>query len=109
MTTTALIDSGTADGWTMHGDGSWWWMGGMMIWWVILWVALVLGVVWLIRGGSQRNTKPIDGAIGVLDRRLAEGAISVDEYQELKTVLTGPRIRRTNRSISPTGNARRKT
>ncbi len=80
-----------------------------MIWMVILWVGIVLGIAWLIRAGSRRKPTPDQGAIGVLDRRLAEGAISVDEYRERKTMLTGKQMRRANRGTSATENARRET
>jgi uncharacterized membrane protein len=89
MTKTAVIAPIIADGWSMHGNGSGWWMGGMMIWMVVLWAAVILGVVWLVRAGVEQRPRRDKGAIAILDRRLAEGAISIDEYREHTKVLTG--------------------
>ena len=62
-------------------------MGGMMI----LWVVVLLLIVWFARGSfyvspTGRRESPLE----VLDRRLAEGAISEEEYQERREVLTTP-------------------
>ena len=72
-----------ADGWHMNG----WWMGGMMIWMVIFWGALIAGVVWLARGGPGRRPSRDQEAHAILATRFAEGAISLEEYQERKTAL----------------------
>lgn len=72
----------------MHGwDG--WWMGGMMLWMALFWGAIVFGVVWLFRGNMHRPPRGQDGPAEILDRRLAEGTISVDEYRRTKAILTG--------------------
>lgn len=66
-----------------------WWMGGMMIWMAIFWGAVVFGIVWLVRTNVERRPRTQDGAMEILDRRLAEGSISSDEYREMKATLTG--------------------
>ncbi len=85
-----------ADTWDMHGDigtGGWVVMAVAM---VLFWGAIILGIVWLVRGGSDawrggQREKPLD----LLERRFAEGAISVEEYHERRDVLeTGTQRRR---------------
>jgi uncharacterized membrane protein len=63
----------------------------MMIGMGLFWLAIVLGVVWLIREGvgHRQPEPPRENALTVLDRRLAEGAITLDEYQQRRDVLTG--------------------
>jgi putative membrane protein len=84
---TALL----ADFWDTNGHmGGGWWIV-MMIWMGIFWVAIVAGVVWLVRGGAstgwraERRESPLE----ILDRRFAEGAISADEYRERREVIAG--------------------
>jgi len=55
---------------------------------VLFWGAIILGIVWLVRGRSDawrggRREKPLH----LLERRFAEGAISVEEYHERRDVL----------------------
>jgi putative membrane protein len=80
-----LVDS---DNGSMHGTG--WGMGGMMIWMVLFWGAVILGIVWLIRSGFEnRSHRADETALGVLDRRFAEGALSPDDYHQRRSILTG--------------------
>lgn len=74
-------------------DGHHGWGGG---WWVVmaLGMLIVLGVViaaavWLTRELAGRPGPQADGseALGILDRRLAEGAISTEEYGERRRAL----------------------
>jgi putative membrane protein len=60
----------------------------MMIGMVLFWGAIILGVVWLIRGsidrrGGERKDTPTE----VLERRFAEGAISLEDYRARRDVL----------------------
>ena len=76
------------DAWGMHGDVDAGWMIAMMFLMVLFWAAIVLGIVWLVRGASGgwrdgRKETPIE----VLDRRFAEGAISVEDYHERRAVI----------------------
>jgi uncharacterized membrane protein len=60
----------------------------MMIGMALFWVALILGLIWLVRGTVERQQEPPpDTALTILDRRFAEGAISIDEYHERRGVL----------------------
>ena len=87
-----------ADTWGMHGDVGWGWMVGMMAFMIVFWGAIILGFVWLIRGGSDSRwgrqpdapTNPSDHRetpIELLDRRFAEGTVSVEEYRARRRVL----------------------
>jgi uncharacterized membrane protein len=72
----------------MHGDVGWGWMVLMMALMVLFWGAVIFGIVWLVRGSfdrrpAGRSELPTD----VLERRFAEGAISVEDYQEHREVL----------------------
>jgi putative membrane protein len=77
-----------ADAWGMHGDIGAGWMIGMMFVMVLFWAAVILGIVWLVRGASDgwregRRESPTE----ILDRRFAEGAISVEDYNERRKVI----------------------
>ena len=77
-----------ADTWGMHGDVGWGWMIGMMILMVLFWGAIIFGAIWLIRGAvggqpQERKESPLD----VLERRFAEGGISVEDYRARREVL----------------------
>jgi uncharacterized membrane protein len=62
----------------------------MMIGMALFWVALIVGVIWLIRdAGDRRPRAHEESALEILDRRFAEGAFSVDEYHQRRNVLTG--------------------
>ena len=81
------------DTWGMHGDVGAGWMIMMMVLMLLFWVAIILGIVWLVRGGfdgwrGARRETPSE----ILDRRFAEGAISVEDYHERSEVIrTGAR------------------
>ncbi len=74
---------------SMHMDG---WSAGswvlMVVGMALFWGLVIVGVVWLVRslgeGGSRR---PLD-ARELLERRLAEGDISVEEYRERREALS---------------------
>jgi putative membrane protein len=88
MTTITLDSLLLGDAWGMHGAnaGS---MSAMMIGMVLFWGAVILGIVWLIRNGVERPSQPTsESALAILDRRFAEGAVSADDYQRRRDVLT---------------------
>ena len=90
MTTLALIGLPLADTWNMHGGWGWTWMVPMMLGMVLFWGAIIFGFVWLIRDGVQRpQLAPEETALTILDRRFAQGAISLDDYRQRRDVLTG--------------------
>lgn len=71
---------GHMDGW---GTGAWILMSIGM---VAFWAAVVVAFVWIARNfGAHRRLSPAE----VLERRLAEGEISVAEYRERKQELGG--------------------
>jgi putative membrane protein len=62
----------------------------MMIGMGLFWIAVVVGIVWLARGGIDlRRRPPEETALTILDRRFAEGALSLDDYHRRRDVLTG--------------------
>jgi putative membrane protein len=81
-----------ADTWGMHNSdiGTGWWIV-MMLGMVLFWGLVILGVIWLVReaGGSRRQGSKPDDPLAILDRRLAEGDITVKEYQQRRKILTG--------------------
>lgn len=74
-----------------HDFGDGWWMV-MMIGMVLFWVVVAVGIVWLVRnlqGGTSSLGRGEPTPLQVLDRRLAEGEISVEEYEQRRQVLRG--------------------
>ena len=98
MTTIALISLPVADSWNMHGGWGWGWMVPMMLGMALFWGAIIFGFVWLIRDGVERRQQPPEEpALTVLDRRFAEGAISLDDYHQRRDVLAGATAPRPDR------------
>lgn len=65
--------------------GGWWFLPGPL-----LWLLLIVGIVLLVRGRSGRS--PLAGGgrdtgVDVLERRFAEGELSLEEYRERRSVL----------------------
>jgi putative membrane protein len=77
-----------ADSWGMHGDiGTGWWIV-MMIGMVFFWGAIILGVVWLIRSGFDSRQGPgRESPTEILDRRFAEGVITLEDYRARRNIL----------------------
>lgn len=80
-----------ADSWGMHGDiGAGWWIV-MVIMMVLFWGGILWGLGWLIRGATHdtrpRRRRADEAPLDILDRRLAEGAISPEEYLERRATL----------------------
>ena len=63
----------------------------MMIGMGLIWLAIILGAVWLVRDSTEprQQEAPSENALTILDRRFAEGAVSLDEYKQRREVLTG--------------------
>jgi putative membrane protein len=72
-----------------HMDGGWWVV--MAIGMVLFWGLLVLGAIWLVRELSGRDSRSgrEPEALELLDRRLADGTISPEDYHERRAILTG--------------------
>lgn len=91
-----------ADTWGMHGDVGAGWMVGMMVVMVIFWGGIVLGVLWLIRAavegrpGARRET-----ALELLERRFADGAVSVQDYGARRELLAGGKAKRDEPTPAP--------
>lgn len=62
---------------------SWWWIFGILQ--AFFWIAVVLGVIALLRGRSRRPGA--SAALRILEERYARGEIARDEYLERRTVL----------------------
>ena len=73
----------------MDLEGGWWIL--MAIGMVLFWGLIVLGIVWLVRElkGARHPGAGASEPLAVLDQRLAEGAISVDEYKDRREILSG--------------------
>ena len=96
---TRLATSVLADSWPYHHDlGAGGWIL-MMIGMLIFWGAIIALVVWLVRGGL---TNRIDTPEEILRRRLADGSISVEEYEQRRAALTSPPKPTADRSVGPT-------
>lgn len=79
-----------ADAWGMHdGDVGAGLMIAMMLGMVLFWGLVVVGVVWLLREGIGRDRhRPDSDPLAILERRLAEGQISMEEYEQRKKTLS---------------------
>jgi len=73
----------------------------MMIGMALFWGAIILGIVWLIRNGTEpQQRQPKETALTILDRRFAEGAVSPEEYRQRRDVLAGTTMTRSDRGVS---------
>ena len=65
----------------------------MMIPMLLFWGAIIFGVVWLIRGSTWGQPMRSDTSASkespaeILDRRFAEGALTLEDYQARREVL----------------------
>jgi len=64
-----------------------------MLFWLVLLIAIIVGVVWLVRSLSRSDRRDLlshrSAGLDVLEERYARGEISRDEYLEKKQDLTG--------------------
>jgi putative membrane protein len=83
--TTAAVLLADSD-WGGHMGGGWWVV--MAIGMALFWVLVIVGLVWLVRELSRRGgLKARQNPIELLDRRLAEGTISPEDYRERRDIL----------------------
>ena len=81
-----------ADSW-MHGGWGWGWMSLMMVVMLLFWGAIIVGLVWLIRGAPWGPPAPRERLVSkenpveILDRRFAEGEITAEDYRARREVL----------------------
>ena len=82
-----------ADAWGMHdGDVGFGWGLVMTLGMLVFWGAVIALVVWVLRGGaapSRVASAPAGepSAREILDRRLADGSIDVEEYERRRRLL----------------------
>ena len=90
QTASALLPlADTFDG--HHDWGGGWWIV-MAVGMVAFWALVIGGGIWLVREltanrRSGRRPGGDPGALEILDRRLAEGAITIEEYTERRRAL----------------------
>ena len=86
--------------------GHWaWWQGGLMwIGMIVFWGLLIWGAYALITGLTRKpgTTGSGDGAVRILDQRLARGEIDTDDYRRLRDALASGE----DRSIAGSGSSR---
>ena len=85
-------------------DGHMDWDGGwgvlMVIGMLLFWVLVIAAVVWVVReltsqrpsrgsGGLGGTDARADDPLQILDRRLADGSISPEDYEQRRAILTG--------------------
>ena len=71
-----------------HMDGAWGWVMGVFM--ALVLVAVVALVVWLVRSTQPHHGQPQgreEGAMDILDRRLASGEITPEEHRERAEIL----------------------
>lgn len=86
-----------ADTWGMHGDVGAGWMILMMSLMVLVWGAVIFGIIWLIRGATRGDSThgptvaSTKTPLEILERRFAEGAITPEDYRARRDILAdGP-------------------
>jgi uncharacterized membrane protein len=80
--------------WGMHGSGGWWIIPAavMMVGMGVMMWMMMRGMMG--GGSSQRSSAPSEGreatqrTLEILDRRMAEGEISLEDYRERREALT---------------------
>ena len=79
----------------------------MMLAMGLFWLAVILGAFWLVRDGIDRRQQPPgETALTILDRRFAEGAVSLDDYRQRRDVLTGTAVPRPGAAAASTESGR---
>lgn len=76
-----------ADAWNMHGDvGTGGWVL-MVIAMILFWGAIIGLVIWLVRGGAAPRAPAPEDPRTLLDRRLASGELTPEEYEQRRALL----------------------
>ena len=76
----------------MFDYGHGWGFGGMWIFSVLIWILVIVGIVYLVRGlfsqnNSENKPNPGDSSIEILKRRYASGEIDKQTYDRIKKDL----------------------
>jgi putative membrane protein len=77
----------------VHSLGWGWWVL-MSIGMVAFWGVVIWGIIALVRGvgsGPRQQASETDRPLDILQRRLARGEISAEEYEQLRDALLGRR------------------
>ena len=61
------------------------WFGALSM--GFIWLAIIAGIVWLVRGTVDSPARRSDAARRVLDERFAAGDISVEDYEARRRIL----------------------
>lgn len=69
----------------MH-DGSWWFFGMHAFWW-LFWVAIIVLFFSLLTPVPKQQARTRGTALDILQRRLATGEISTEEYERRRAIL----------------------
>ena len=87
---TALVPVADNDFGHMGDWGAGWWIL-MMLGMVVFWGLVIVGIVWVVRelSGRHEHASATGSALDLLDRRLAGGQISPEEYEERRRILSG--------------------
>jgi putative membrane protein len=74
-------------------DGHMGWDGGwgvvMVLGMILFWALVIVAVVWIARELAARPRSTEDDPLRLLDRRLADGTLSPEDYARRKAILTG--------------------
>lgn len=83
---------GYGPNWGMMGYGYGFGLFHMIVWVIVL-VAIIAGVVWLVRtvalGNTQQTSARRSAGLDVLEERYARGEINRDEYLQKKRDIVG--------------------
>lgn len=89
ITQSAIYLAGTD--WNMHGDMGSGWGIIMLIGMILFWSLVVVFAIWLLRGGGNPNATASETPLEILKQRLAQGEISIEEYDRLRDKLASSR------------------
>ena len=87
--------------WNGHMSTAGWILS--VLWTLIIVALVVAGIVWLVSTLSNREaggSTSSASAREILDRRLASGEITVEQYQQLRDTLSGEREGNPSRSLA---------
>lgn len=74
--------------WNGHMNDGWWVV--MIVGMVLFLVLAILGIVWLFRDlARSREATAEPDPLAILDRRLASGEVSPEEYSRIRATLRG--------------------
>jgi putative membrane protein len=82
--------------WNWGAGWGWWMMFGWM-WMIVLWGLIIWGVYTVVSRLSERReirAAAEPSALEILERRYANGEISADEFEGMRTRLTGSNVRK---------------